>query len=435
MPVVRGYRDLTRIGRGGFSSVYRAKQVYLGRDVAIKILMADLADDAEARRFANECAILGRLGVHRHVVDVYEAGITDEGRPFIVMRFYARGTLGDRMKASAPMLPSEVISTGIKMAEALQAAHFIGVIHRDIKPDNILMDDDGEPVLSDFGVSAVADAAGRYTSSVAFSHAHASPEVLDRNAYGIASDVYSLGSTLYTLLTGRAAFAADTEARQIVAIMNDPPPPIDLEDVPEALKAVILGAMSKDPRLRPQTARDLGRSLEEIQSHGAAARGEPRVLTQPDTAPFDADVTIRRPLAKPTGSEPTLKAERNPGMQQANGVARSVDPPRTGRRSSPICARCGSHNVELRCRRCGGPVVKLAGKEGWYVDRQNRSREVYWPPDDTEGSVRSAYIGALNHTVSREAGWYLDPSDEFVDRFWDGVIWTDRTRDAWGGDN
>jgi serine/threonine protein kinase len=256
------------VGRGGFSVVYRAQQVALDRPVAIKVLLADLEEEDQVRRFTNECRVLGKLGLHRNVVDVHDAGVTDEGRPFIVMKFYARGALSDRLKSGGTLPASEVGSVGVKMATALQAAHAIGVIHRDVKPDNILIDDDGEPVLTDFGVAAVADAAGQYTSSVAFSRAHVAPEVLDRNAFGVASDVYGLGSTLFTLLTGRAAFASDTEARQILAIMNDPVPRAEGPGVPAALGAVIAKAMAKDPADRFATAELLRQALSEVASGG-----------------------------------------------------------------------------------------------------------------------------------------------------------------------
>ena len=264
VPEIRGYADLSRVGRGGFSVVYRGQQVTLDRPVAIKVLLADLEEEGQVRRFTNECRILGRLGLHKHVVDVYDAGVTDEGRPYIVMKFYGGGTLADRLKATGSLPAADVVSIGVKMAAALQAAHDIGVIHRDVKPDNVLVDDDGEPVLTDFGVAAVADAAGAYTSSVAFSRAHVAPEVLDRNAFGVASDVYGLGSTMFTLLTGRAAFAADTEARQIIAILNDPAPEIDQPGVPAGLSAVIATAMAKQPEARYATAGLLRQALLDI---------------------------------------------------------------------------------------------------------------------------------------------------------------------------
>lgn len=309
MPEIKGYADLTRVGRGGFSVVYRARQVALERPVAIKVMLADLDEEDQVRRFTNECRVLGKLGLHRHVVDVFDAGVTDEGRPFIVMKFYGRGALSDRLKSSGPLSAVEVVDVGVKMAAALQAAHAIGVFHRDVKPDNILVDDEGEPVLTDFGVAAVADAAGQYTSSVAFSRAHVAPEVLDRNAFGVASDVYGLGSTLFTLLTGRAAFAADTEARQIVAIMNDPVPAVDVPGVTAALSAVIATAMAKRPEGRYATAELMRQALLAIDTavpvdQGAEVTGpRPRreagagagVVATPTVASDEVEeVTVRR---------------------------------------------------------------------------------------------------------------------------------------------
>jgi serine/threonine protein kinase len=474
VPEIRGYADFARVGRGGFSVVYAARQVALDRQVAIKVLLADLEEEDQVRRFTNECRILGRLGMHKHVVDVYDAGVTDEGRPYIVMKFYAGGSLADRLKKAGPLSASEVVSIGVKMAAALQAAHAIGVIHRDVKPDNILIDDDGEPVLTDFGVAAVADAAGAYTSSVAFSRAHVAPEVLDRNAFGVASDVYGLGSTLFTLLTGRAAFAADTEARQILAILNDPPPAIDQPGVPVGLSAVIATAMAKRPTDRYATAELLREALLAID------------VTVFDNTQIDEDTGPRpgRPAAVESAAAlvaaealaPETPAPETPAPEEAATPADDADDPTRRRtavpellvdesdvtvRRAPVesatepsehpawrpesgsgkgrgqCVRCGSRNVARRCRRCMADVVVVATDEGWYPDPGDPAFEVYWTPDEGAADVgrrRDASIERVHPGSKPVAGWYVDPGHSFTDRFWDGGNWTDRVRDAWTGE-
>lgn len=253
LPALPGYSSMELIGRGGFSSVYKAHQDALGRDVAVKILLADMTNEQEERRFRRECTVLGKLGSHPNIIDVYDAGITPGHRPYIVMKYYSGGNLADRLRTSGPVAATDAIDIIRQTAAALDYAHSLGVIHRDIKPDNILVDDEGRPILTDFGVAAIAESAGNYTTSVAFSPAHAAPEVLDNNEYGVASDVYSLASTLYTLLTAKPAFAAKTEARRISAITTQPPPPIAVDGVPAALDKQVRTAMAKIPSERPAT--------------------------------------------------------------------------------------------------------------------------------------------------------------------------------------
>lgn len=272
-PTVAGYSNLKRIGRGGSSSVYRARQDAFGRDVAIKILFADLSDKDDERRFHNECLVLGKLGSHPNIVDVYDAGITSEHRPYIVMNYYPRGNLTDRIRDQGSIPVPEAIKIINAIAPALEYAHSHGVIHRDIKPDNILIDHDGQPVLTDFGVAAMADAAGNYTTSIAFSPDHVAPEVLEDNEYGVASDIYSLASTLYTLLTGTAAFQATTQARRIIAITTQAPPPIEIPGVSADLESAILRAMAKTPADRPATPTAFARSLTDNDGSRASFAG------------------------------------------------------------------------------------------------------------------------------------------------------------------
>lgn len=245
-PTVDGYIDLVRIGRGGFSVVYRARQTAFDREVALKLLLADFSDEADARRFRNECAVLGRIGRHENIVDVYDAGLTTTGQAYIAMQLYPRGSLGALLKATGALPPADGISMIIEISKALEFAHDQSVIHRDIKPDNILIDESGKPGLADFGVAAVADAHGGFTRSVAFSPSHVAPETLECFEYSPSSDQYSLASTLFTLLSGRRAFEAPTEAMQIVAVTTQVAPLLDLPEVPE-VAAVVHRAMSRDP--------------------------------------------------------------------------------------------------------------------------------------------------------------------------------------------
>lgn len=297
---IPGYELLERLGRGGFATVYRAYQKTFDRHVAIKVVLGDLSDPADARQFTNECRALGRLSSHPAVVDVFDAGTTQDGRGYIVMRLYAGGSIAQRISESGPLPIEDVLEIGMRMADALASAHSQQMIHRDIKPENILVDDSGRTALSDFGVAAMADPDGHFTRSLAFSRQHVAPEVLTRNAYGVASDIYGLSSTLYAMCAGKAPFHYPSEAAQISAILNDPVPSIDREDLPPALMDLLQTGLAKDPKDRFRDARALHHALRTIRTSGSSRAPAPAQTRSTGAAPV-----MLNPRAQDT-SEPRL---------------------------------------------------------------------------------------------------------------------------------
>ncbi|NED98030.1 protein kinase [Phytoactinopolyspora alkaliphila] len=201
-----GYHGFTEVARGGDSIVYRARQDGLDRDVAIKAVAIE--DPANRARFERELDITVRLGrQHPHIITVLDTGTSSAGHACIVMDFFDLGSLHDRLAAHGPLPGDEVVTAGTVVADALDFAHAHGVLHRDIKPQNILVLPTSY-VLADFGIARMADA-GHTASLERFSYRHASPQVLDGEPPTAADDVWSLGSTLFTLLDGRPPFAAD----------------------------------------------------------------------------------------------------------------------------------------------------------------------------------------------------------------------------------
>ena len=177
-----GYTDLVEVGRGGDSVVYRARQESVYRDVAIKVLSIDsVGDPVRSARFAREIEITVQLGrQHPNIVTVLATGTTASGRPAVVMDFFEGGTLHDRLKAHGPLLPEEVGRIGEVLADALSFAHERGVLHRDVKPQNVLVLPTSW-VLADFGIARMMDA--EHTSSAeTFTYRHAAPQILDGHA-------------------------------------------------------------------------------------------------------------------------------------------------------------------------------------------------------------------------------------------------------------
>ena len=266
-----GFDDADEIGRGGFGIVFRCNQVELDRIVAVKVLTAELHEDRE--RFLREQRAMARLTGHPNIVGVLQVGETASGYPYLVMQYHRQGSLQARIKRLGLLPIDEVLRVGVKMAGALESAHRLGILHRDVKPANILMTDYGEPALTDFGIAHVAGgfetAAGTFTGSPAFT----APEILSGDPASQASDIYGLGATLFAALTGHAAFERRT-GEQVVAqflrIATEPVPDLRDGGIPNDVSAVIEEAMSREPTDRP-SAITLGEELQRAQS----ARGFP----------------------------------------------------------------------------------------------------------------------------------------------------------------
>lgn len=265
-----GFDDAVEIGRGGFGTVFRCAQPSLDRVVAVKVLIADLDEDNRARFFREQRAA-GRLIGHPHIVSVLHADITGQGRPFLVMPYYAQGSLDARIRDSGPLDLQEALRLGVKMAGALETAHRFGVVHRDVKPANILFTVYGEPALADFGIAHFAGGFHTATGVVTGTPAFTAPEVIAGEPPGPAADVYGLGATLFAAITGHAAFerrSSEQVVAQFVRITSEPIP--DLRDfgIPEDVGAVVEHAMGADAAARPSAA-ELGAQLQASQRlHG-----------------------------------------------------------------------------------------------------------------------------------------------------------------------
>lgn len=332
-----GYSDLHQIGAGGDSVVYRAREDTLGRDVAIKVL--DVDDESRAARFAREVEITLDLGrQHPNIVTVLATGITGSGRPAIVMEFYPEGTLHDRLKEFGPLPVDEVVRIGLVLADALSFAHDRGVLHRDVKPQNVLVLPTSW-VLADFGIARLVDS--EHTGSVeTFTYRHASPQVLDGHAPTAADDVWSVGSTLYTLVDGRPPFASDDpEDDSALAYLRrariEPHRPLGVPGT-EDLAAIIDRCLVKEVDGRWPSADALHDALLGLRHRAwePVARSTAPTPPTPDTA--DTPEPAQAPLA--TGPAP------GPGLSDAADPAPADAPaPMAAEAAEPIPAADADH--------------------------------------------------------------------------------------------
>jgi serine/threonine-protein kinase len=260
------YELLEEIGRGGMGVVYRAVQLSLSREVAVKmVLRGQLASPADLVRFRAEAEAAARLD-HPGIVPVYEVGEID-GRPFFSMKYVAGHTLAQEL-AEGPMPPREAARLLCDVCRAIHYAHQQGVLHRDLKPSNILIDDDGRPHVSDFGLAKQAADAGSLTKTGAVlgTPAYMAPEQAagNRGQVGPASDVYSLGIILYHMLTGRPPFQAASPVDTLLLVLEqDPPPPRLLNPKADRdLEMIALHCLQKPPELRYPTAAALADDLQ-----------------------------------------------------------------------------------------------------------------------------------------------------------------------------
>lgn len=276
-----GFHDAEEIGRGGFGIVYRCTQVALDRVVAVKVLTAEPAENRE--RFLREQRAMGRLTGHPNIVGVLLVGETVSGYPYLVMQYHRNGSLDAQIREHGPLTLEAVLRLGVKMAGALESAHRLGILHRDVKPGNILFTDFGEPALTDFGIAHIAGgfrtAAGTFVGSPAFT----APEIVRGDQPTTASDVYELGATLFCALTGHAAFerrSGEHVVAQFLRIASESAPDLHERGIPDDVCAVVEAAMSRDADSRP-CAVDLGEEIRQVQARHGFPIDEMALRAQP----------------------------------------------------------------------------------------------------------------------------------------------------------
>ena len=292
--VIKGYELRQRIGSGGFGAVYRAFQPAVGREVAIKVILAEHANQPEfIRRFEAEAQMVARLE-HPYIIPLYDYWREPDGA-FLVMRWLRGGSLRSSLHGGGPWQPEAASLMLDQITAALTTAHRNGVIHRDMKPDNILLDDEGNAYLADFGIAKdLVSGEGTRSSVIIGSPDYMAPEQIKGEEVTGQTDIYGLGIVLYETLTGTRPFPDMTPIALMTKQLNDPLPPVSMKrpDLPEEVDEVIEKATRKDPKERYADAISVAVAFRQAIGLERAVNITDAIMSRQDMTPSDTTATI-----------------------------------------------------------------------------------------------------------------------------------------------
>src|SRR4051812_5984579 len=319
-----GFTDAAEVGRGGGGVVFRCQQRSLGRSVAIKVLASDLDDD-DRERFLREGYAMGALSGHPNIANILQVGMTESNRPFIVMPLSTMGSLADRLRREGRVAWPDTLRLGVKLCGALETAHRTGTLHRDIKPANVLVNDYGEPQLSDFGTARIAGGYKTVTGFFTGTLSYTAPEVLAGNSPTVAADVYSLGATLYALIAGSPPHERKADEDLIahyMRITSTPVPDLRPQGIPADVCAAIEKALSREPADRYASAADFGRELQFAQRHNGLTPDH-MALSEPSGHPEQTGGPQAVPSPEPSARTGPLEE----AAVSASGSTGALPPP------------------------------------------------------------------------------------------------------------
>lgn len=299
------YRLVEQIGVGGMAIVYRAIDQRTGHNVAVKVLRPEFNQDAEfVGRFQREAEAASKM-THHNIVNLLDVGMDGENR-YLVMEYVQGKTLKDVILEKGRISPQIAAQITIRILSALQHAHQNGIIHRDIKPQNILVHADGHIKVADFGIARMANSSTLTRGDSVMGSVHYfSPEQASGQAANVTSDIYSVGVVLYEMLTGRVPFDGDSPVAVAMQHLHARPAPIEsiAPEVPPAICHVCMMAMEKNPKYRYQSAREMAAELR-MALDGRTDQMQPRLVEKPITAPV--------PMPQPSMNQPQPVAPAQP---------------------------------------------------------------------------------------------------------------------------
>jgi tRNA A-37 threonylcarbamoyl transferase component Bud32 len=279
------YEIIAKLGAGGMANVYKARCTILNRIVTVKILRSELAEDKDfVRRFQNEAQAVALLS-HPNIVSIYDVG-EENGLPYLVMEYVEGKNLKELIRSEGALSPSEVVNIGIQVCAALGHAHSKGIIHRDVKPHNILVAPEGQIKVTDFGLArflSVPSATMTQSGTVMGSVHYFSPEQARGEEADAQSDIYSLGTVLYEAVSGHVPFQGDSPVSIALKHLQEEPPGLHIENqsIPKELEQIIMKAMAKKPELRFLSAEEMQGALDNIDGFSAPEEELTRAIPIP----------------------------------------------------------------------------------------------------------------------------------------------------------
>jgi serine/threonine-protein kinase PknK len=382
------------VARGGAGVVYRCYEIALGRKVAIKVLPSHI-DEEDRERFLREGYAMGGLSGHPNIVNILRVGVTAGGRPYIVMPYLAADSLAVRLRREGPVPWPEALRIGVKLCGALETAHRTGTLHRDIKPANVLINDYGEPQLSDFGIAHIE---GGYETATGFFSGtidYTAPEVMTGGPATVASDLYSLGATIYALIAGSAAHERKNDedlVAQYLRISTSRVPDMRPEGIPESVCSAIEQVMSIDPAERPASAAEFGRELQSVQRRNGL-RPDSMAITDAAADSGSTGIVLNVAGAPPVADGPhtasTHRLDQQPEPVARDEFAEAASILR-GMHTEPraqVPAAAGTAGPQEPPGGPGQPVSPGPGQPPWRKPLILKTREWFAEPDKKRNRI------------------------------------------------
>ncbi len=411
-PELPGYRYVRLLGSGGFSDVFLYDQQLPKRRVAVKVLLTEELTPASRAAFVAEANVMAQLSAHPYIVSIFHAGVSEDGRPYLVMEYAPGASLAERYKRE-PFSVEDALRTGVRLSSAIATAHAAGILHRDIKPANVLTNDFGWPALTDFGIASAVDeetlpihtgtladalndtASASSGRSVGMSVPWSPPEMFEDDPRpDVRSDVFSLAATIYTILAGHTPFEVLGRSNGTLDLINrierGAITPMAREDVPAALVAVLAKGMATDPARRFQSAVEFARALQRIEmelGYVPTAIDVPNLVVEharSERQAEDADATRARGVA-------TVEAQPAPDV-----------PPTRARGVTPVLPR-SPVGPALARPEPAGPVPAASVPEATVIRARSATQ------GEAEAPAAAPEPGRVEATVLRSRPATVDP--------------------------